>query len=429
MASTALQGRAQSGTITTQSGLNAAARNLDVIGNNIANASTVGAKLARAEFAGVYANATGAQASGDTGMGVEIDAFHRPVAYHLLRAHPGGSVAASRERERVPADEVLHRFVSNELEQTRGIPWAHAAMRRLNDLKGYREAAVIAARVGAAKMGFFTTPEPEALADGTDADGVPFTSAEAGQFGVLPPGVGFQQFDPAYPHEQFDAFNKACLRGIASALGVSYNSLANDLEGVNFSSIRSGVLEERDEWVVLQDWFIEQILEPVYEQWLGYALALGKIVQVGVRAAQHVLGDAVAVVGLGGLGEDVRALGELHRRVHALELHGIGGVAVVHVDAAHLDLLLGAVQPQDGQGVTDLHRVVPSRVAVQQDLALVEGLDRSTGEVDIDQLTEGRPAHGTDLLGVTVHLSGRGPERTDRREFGQHGQSLRERHG
>ena len=54
------------------SGLNAASRNLEVIGNNIANASTVGAKLARAEFAGVYANAAGAQAAGDTGMGVEI---------------------------------------------------------------------------------------------------------------------------------------------------------------------------------------------------------------------------------------------------------------------------------------------------------------------------------------------------------------------
>ena len=35
---------------TGLSGLNAASRNLDVIGNNIANANTIGAKVARAEF-------------------------------------------------------------------------------------------------------------------------------------------------------------------------------------------------------------------------------------------------------------------------------------------------------------------------------------------------------------------------------------------
>ena len=37
------------------SGLNAAARNLDVIGNNVANTNTVGFKSSRAEFADAYA--------------------------------------------------------------------------------------------------------------------------------------------------------------------------------------------------------------------------------------------------------------------------------------------------------------------------------------------------------------------------------------
>jgi len=51
-------------------GLTAASRNLEVIGNNVANSSTVGAKSARAEFADVYARATG---SGNAaGLGVAI---------------------------------------------------------------------------------------------------------------------------------------------------------------------------------------------------------------------------------------------------------------------------------------------------------------------------------------------------------------------
>src|SRR3979490_3184712 len=38
------------------SGLNAASKNLDTIGNNVANASTVGFKQGRAEFADVFAS-------------------------------------------------------------------------------------------------------------------------------------------------------------------------------------------------------------------------------------------------------------------------------------------------------------------------------------------------------------------------------------
>lgn len=216
-------------------------------------------------------------------MGVEVDDFRCPVAYHIHTVLPGdtGATETRVECERVPADQIIHRFLMLEPEQTRGVPWAHAAMRRLNDLGGYREAAVIAARIGASKMGFFTSPEPETLQDGTDDNGVPYTSAAPGEFGVLPPGVGFQTFDPAYPHEQFGEFVKAALRGIASGLGVSYNSLANDLEGVNFSSIRSGVLEERDEWMVLQDWWIEQIIDPIFDRWLKTSLSFGTLTQVG----------------------------------------------------------------------------------------------------------------------------------------------------
>ncbi|OYU74320.1 MAG: flagellar hook protein FlgE, partial [Burkholderiales bacterium PBB5] len=52
-------------------GLNAAGRNLDVIGNNVANASTVGAKASRAEFADIYARASGGKS---VGIGVSVAA-------------------------------------------------------------------------------------------------------------------------------------------------------------------------------------------------------------------------------------------------------------------------------------------------------------------------------------------------------------------
>jgi flagellar hook protein FlgE len=52
------------------SGLNAAGRNLEVIGNNIANANTIGAKASRAEFADLYAASFTGGATNSPGIGV-----------------------------------------------------------------------------------------------------------------------------------------------------------------------------------------------------------------------------------------------------------------------------------------------------------------------------------------------------------------------
>jgi flagellar hook protein FlgE len=58
------------------SGLNAASRNLDVIGNNIANVNTTGMKASRAEFSDLYASNLGSGGSANTpGIGVQTAAI------------------------------------------------------------------------------------------------------------------------------------------------------------------------------------------------------------------------------------------------------------------------------------------------------------------------------------------------------------------
>lgn len=54
------------------SGLNAASKSLDVIGNNIANANTVGFKSAQAQFADVYANSLSGASGTTVGIGVKV---------------------------------------------------------------------------------------------------------------------------------------------------------------------------------------------------------------------------------------------------------------------------------------------------------------------------------------------------------------------
>jgi lambda family phage portal protein len=96
--------------------------------------------------------------------------------------------------------------------------------------------------------------------------------------------VQFQPFNPDYPSAMFADFVKANLRGIASGLGVAYHALANDLEGVSFSSIRSGTLEERDSWMMIQEWFSSSFLERVFAEWLPSALAFGQVTMVNGSA-------------------------------------------------------------------------------------------------------------------------------------------------
>lgn len=223
-------------------------------------------------------------------MGVEVDENRRPLYYHIWTSAPSVNVEARRERKRIPADEIYHGYIPLEEEQTRGVPWMHAAMRILNDLKGYREAAVIAARLGASKMGIWETPDGSPP-PGSESDegyakhpGEYVTEADPGHFDFAPAGYKLHTYDPTYPHDQFGDFCRAALRGISSAWGVSYHGLANDLTDVSFSSIRSGVMDERDEWMVLQNVLINQLLTPVYDDWLDMALMRGAILGVGGNA-------------------------------------------------------------------------------------------------------------------------------------------------
>jgi flagellar hook protein FlgE len=56
------------------SGLNATSKNLEVIGNNVANSNTFGAKVSRAEFADMYASAMNGTGSNSVGIGVSLSA-------------------------------------------------------------------------------------------------------------------------------------------------------------------------------------------------------------------------------------------------------------------------------------------------------------------------------------------------------------------
>lgn len=209
-------------------------------------------------------------------MGVELDKFKRPVAYYMLTTHPTdydhASYSQKKKHKRIPAEDVIHVYMPLRSGQSRGEPWMAPAMSAMKQLDGFREAAVINARVGASKMGFFTSPAGDGfMADEMDGQ-VPIMSAEPASFHQLPEGVSFQSFEPAFPNNEFDSFHKSVLKGVSAGLGVSYTALSGDLEATSYSSIRQGALEERDTYSDLQGFIIDHFVRPVYERWLAAAM-------------------------------------------------------------------------------------------------------------------------------------------------------------
>jgi lambda family phage portal protein len=205
-------------------------------------------------------------------MSVEIDGFGRPVAYHVRKSR------YSSERERIPADQIIHLYDPDRVNQTRGVTWMTSVMVPIRQLAGYIESELVAARIGAAKMGFFQRVKdaigPGALDSGT---GTLATEANPGTFGVLPDGYEVASWNPDHPAAAFGAFLKEAKRDVATGVGVSSNVLTSDLENVNYSSMRSGLLLDRDVWRVLQQWWIDAFLWPVYEEWLNMALLSGAV--------------------------------------------------------------------------------------------------------------------------------------------------------
>lgn len=228
-------------------------------------------------------------------MGLELDDDSRVHAYYLVKddlADPRLLTVYGRRYVRVPAEEIWHDFLVEQVGQLRGVPWMATSLVRQKRLGSFETAAVAAAEEGAKKLAWIKTPTGElgALADKVDGtsnsqtemppptSGTLYTENGDGvHYAGLPPGYEMQSWDPKYPDQAFGDFVKSTLRGISAGLGVPYHSLANDLEGVNFSSTRAGELEAREVWKSLQGWMSERFCARVYSEWLPIAIVSGKL--------------------------------------------------------------------------------------------------------------------------------------------------------
>lgn len=227
-----------------------------------------------------YAGIAPAGLAGEYRLGLEVDRFGRPMSF-LLRQRPPGDilgVSVADAVERVPADLIDHLYIVNRWPQTRGEPWLHTAIRRLNDMDGYGEAEIVAARGAANYMAFIIRrdADPVAVADAQDGN-EKHIQLDPGLVEELPPGAEVVMNNPNRPNPNMDAFMRLMLREVAAGVGVSYESLSRDYSQSNYSSSRLALLDDRDLWRVLQAWFIRKWRLPLHRVWLQQAILSGAI--------------------------------------------------------------------------------------------------------------------------------------------------------
>ena len=209
-------------------------------------------------------------------MGVEMDKWDRPVAYHFLEYHPGDyqfsyAPEAVKKRTRIKADDIIHLYLIERPGQTRGVSAFASAIMRLRNLSGYEESEVVAARASASMMGFVKTPDADLFEDG-NYDNESVLDFSPGSVRRLAPGEEMQFFNPSRPDDAFSPFVQQMLRAVAAGVGCSYTQVSSDFSQSNYSSSRLELLETRAHYRTLQQYLIESLCQEVYVKWLEMAV-------------------------------------------------------------------------------------------------------------------------------------------------------------
>jgi lambda family phage portal protein len=220
-------------------------------------------------------------------QGIELDRAQRPVAYHVHLQHPAETdgllgPASALQRERIPAERMLHLFRQDRPGQLRGVPDLAPVMTRLRSLDELEDAALEQAKVQACLAALIVSQAPAAAGPLEGTGAADEEAAEAGQKTLYPgmmerllPGEDVKFLTPSGTGS-FDGLARHQLHAIATGWGLTYDLLTGDLSGANYSSLRAGRLAfkrrlERLQWHVL----IPGMCQRIWDAWIDAAIRAG----------------------------------------------------------------------------------------------------------------------------------------------------------
>ena len=156
----------------------------------------------------------------------------------------------------VAASDMAHVFKRKEPGQVRGIPHLASVLVRLYEIDEMQDATLVKAKV-AQLFGWIVKRKTQTselptesttigadLGEETD-EGIPITNIRPGGVHYLDDDEDVSFSDPASIGDNYVEWVEAELRALASACNITKEQLTGNLEGVNFSSIRAGLIEMR----------------------------------------------------------------------------------------------------------------------------------------------------------------------------------------
>lgn len=224
-------------------------------------------------------------------MGVEFDRAGRRRKYHLWKNHPQ-DMGGYNERIEVSAADVLHIYRTLRPGQIRGIPESSSVLVRLYEIDEMQDATLVRQKT-AALFGWIVRKREsgEPYVPGTPAGTVgangSVVAADDGEREMLtkitPGGIHYLEDDediefsqPADIASIYAEYLKTELHAVAAGWGVTYEQLTGDLSGVNYSSIRAGLIEFRRRIELLQETLlIYKFCDKVADRWLRLAVISG----------------------------------------------------------------------------------------------------------------------------------------------------------
>ncbi len=215
-------------------------------------------------------------------QGVERNAWGRHIAYHVYKGHPGDLLPTVStlfpELKRVPAERMLHPFMSDRISQTRGVSLFASVITRLQDIKDYEESERVAAKVAASMAAYIRKGTSDLYPDDGRAEKERRQlKFQAGMiFDDLGPGEDIGTIDTKRPNENAGEWRNDQLRAFASGADVGHSSVSRRYDG-NFSAQRQELVEQWASYRVLADDFIGQFVQPAWERFVSTAAAAGLI--------------------------------------------------------------------------------------------------------------------------------------------------------
>jgi lambda family phage portal protein len=262
-----------------------------VHGPSAANPFNFAVQLIECDFLDIFYNAQ----LGDNRvtMGVEVNPFGKPVAYHMIDYPQTDMFAQNQQapRRRVVAKDIIHVYMPERLTQVRGMSWFAANALDLRTLDQFEQYTLVAQRCFASKMGVIETQQGAQPYEGqgTAPTGETISELQAGIIEEMPFGKTLKFFDPQVPGASYQEFRKQHLRKIAAGLGIVYNSLASDFESYNYSSARAAKDIENEWWRELQKFYADHVLQRIFNAWLPYAILSNKIANASISQVDQIV--------------------------------------------------------------------------------------------------------------------------------------------